>query len=154
MFLGRFLVLSIYLLPGGPRPVRIQLILDLVRTRCPDSENQDPQKLRYQPLIEMCIVWQHFSVGLNSCVPTLCNGFPLPASHQPHHMSKKHQGHISITFSISFSIWLLSLSSKLKLHQVGPNVLFIYSLAGMHFHFWFEHITPCFTALSNRAIKC
>ena len=29
------------LLPGGPRPDKIWLILDLTRSNCPDLENQD-----------------------------------------------------------------------------------------------------------------
>ena len=41
MFLGRPLFQSADMLPGGPRPERIWLILDLARNRCPDAENQD-----------------------------------------------------------------------------------------------------------------
>ena len=41
MFLGRFLVQPTHLLSGGPRPARMWLILDLARSRCLDSENQD-----------------------------------------------------------------------------------------------------------------
>ena len=40
-FLERFLAQLPHLLLGRPRPVRIWLILDLVRTGRPDSENQD-----------------------------------------------------------------------------------------------------------------
>ena len=41
MFLGRFLVQPTHLLSGGPRFVKIWLILDLARKRYLDSENQD-----------------------------------------------------------------------------------------------------------------
>ena len=41
MFFGRLLAQPTRLLSGGPRAVRMWLILDLARTRCFDSENQD-----------------------------------------------------------------------------------------------------------------
>ena len=41
MFLDRFLAQPAHSLSGGPRPSRMWLILDLARSRCLDSENQD-----------------------------------------------------------------------------------------------------------------
>ena len=58
MFLGRSLVQSTHLLPGGPRPVWIRLILELVRTRVPDSENQDT--------IDNNLSWRYVQFG-NIC---------------------------------------------------------------------------------------
>ena len=40
MLMGRFIVKPTHLLPGEPKLSRIWLILDLVRNRCLDSENQ------------------------------------------------------------------------------------------------------------------
>ena len=54
---------------------------------------------------------------------------------------------------VFFSIWLLSLSSNFTLSQVGPNILFIYSLACTHFQFCFEHINPRFTTLCNQMLN-
>ena len=66
------------LLPGGSRRARIWLILDLTRSRYPDSENQYTLDgslwWRY-----LCFECQNLSVGLNSPVPTLCNIFPMLA---------------------------------------------------------------------------
>ena len=68
-FLDSFLAQPPSLLPGRPRPVRIWLILDLARTGCPDSENQDTldnslwwRYLRFE--------WQYASVSFSSLVPT------------------------------------------------------------------------------------
>ena len=83
MLLGRFLVQSTHLLPSEPRPARIQLISDLPRNRCPDSENQDTIDNNLQRRY-LQLKWQQLSGSLNSLVPTLCNGFPLPSSHPPH----------------------------------------------------------------------
>ena len=59
------------------------------------------------------------------------------------------------TFPLCFyfvvcSIWLLSLSSNHILRQVGPNILFIYSLASILFLFCFKHINPSFTTLCSQ----
>ena len=58
-----------------------------------------------------------------------------------------------IFFLIFFSIWLLSLRSNFTLSQVGPTILFIYSLASIHFHFCFERINPCFTTLYSQMLS-
>ena len=44
-----------------------------------------------------------------------------------------------------FSIRLLSFSSNFTLTRVGPNILFVYSLANNHFEFCFEQMNPRFT---------
>ena len=53
---------------------------------------------------------------------------------------------------VFFSIWLLSLRLNFTLSLVGPNLLFIYSLASIHFQVCFEHINPYFTTLCSQML--
>ena len=55
-------------------------------------------------------------------------------------------------FSFCFLFHLIT-EFELKLHKVGLNILVIYSLGSIHFHFCSKHITPCFTALCNCVIR-
>ena len=83
------------MLPGGPRPAIMWLILDLPRSRCPDSQNQDTidNNLRWRYL---WYKWQQFLSGLNSLVPSLralllLSQLPIHHSNQP----LTEQAHIS-----------------------------------------------------------
>ena len=59
--------------------------------------------------------------------------------------------HFNFVF-VSFSFHL-SLSSNFTLSQVGPNILFIYSLTSIHFQSCFKHRNPCFTTLRNQMLS-
>ena len=56
-------------------------------------------------------------------------------------------------FVVFISIWLLHLRSNFTLSQVGPNILFIYSLASIQFQFCFERISPCLTTLCSQILN-
>ena len=54
---------------------------------------------------------------------------------------------------VFFSIWLLSSRSNFILSQVGSNILFIYSLASIHFQFCYKYLNPCFTTLYSQMLS-
>ena len=61
---------------------------------------------------------------------------------------------LSTSFLFHFLFHLIT-EFELELHfsQVVPNILFICSLANIHFHFCFEHMNPCFTKLCNQFLS-
>ena len=61
---------------------------------------------------------------------------------------------LSTSFLFHFLFHLIT-EFELELHfsQVVPNILFIYSLANIHFHICFEHMNPSFTKLCNKLLS-
>ena len=84
-----------HLLPGGPRPVRIWLILDLVRNRCPNQKIRILQITASDEDINS-LNGKKSQRGLNSLVSTLCSRSPVLASHSglTSPMNLKHSGYV------------------------------------------------------------